>query len=456
MTTLHRRGLVVVMAKIPALVVSSVLAVAYMPISIALFWWHRNCEPIRSRRPSLVVLCSVALFINIVMDEIEEAFSTPLIVAWLVFYIVMCLAIQIIIARLFLLAFMNRLQRELMGGTSSTFFQTHRRWCTTRAILTGILAVQALQLLPGAVITISFPRYSFGPDMKARDFAWQDQFMFLFDTAVITVYALVIMIMGTMIRSVKDLFGIVREFKCIAVIGVLVAISNTVLELVFPVQGIEELGLDLVVDNLAVHGVFIVQIVMPLIASRSARWRSAPDVDAQSSDLERFLLTVAGRESFRTLLMKSFCLESLLFLDAVREFRMNPTEDAGRHVFRTFIIEGSPMQVNISGDHVAEISEVFGEAGAGMDTSKVSPMQVRYGAMLPVNLFDSAKLEVVQVMLTALLPQYIIDPVNADLWRDFQERNRERDLFLGPTPASTNQKQQPGTTAHHSVVHAVE
>lgn len=120
----------------------------------------------------------------------------------------------------------------------------------------------------------------------------------------------------------------------------------------------------------------------------TAEWQSGLDNigmteffrDTQApGSLEEVLSNGNWEVIFHQFCASEFSTENLDFLRAVAVFEASGDLNQAAEIYRQFISESAPQQVNISGGQRAPLDEIFGEGGDGEG---------------PPNLFDEAKAEV--------------------------------------------------------------
>ena len=100
-----------------------------------------------------------------------------------------------------------------------------------------------------------------------------------------------------------------------------------------------------------------------------------------------------------------FNSENLEFLGAVKNFEQSGDLNYAAQVYKSYVAEGSPNQINLSAPNRTALDEIFGEGQEGVG---------------PPNLFDDAKANIMQSVIQDLFPRFKASATKAqqDMWSD--------------------------------------
>lgn len=168
-------------------------------------------------------------------------------------------------------------------------------------------------------------------------------------------------------------------------------------------------AITIVVIDFVLYSMF----VRPILDLRRYPSVGAGDPDAaRIGQLERFLCTPVGFESFKTHLMDEFCVESLYFWRDVKKYRAHPSAGLAEGIFRLYLNQGAPLEVNLPSPQIKLFRNVIFLGGA------VRPEYVRPG------LFDDAVAGTMSLMESGAFVRYLDKPHAA--WDNFVAHHREQ------------------------------
>jgi len=136
---------------------------------------------------------------------------------------------------------------------------------------------------------------------------------------------------------------------------------------------------------------------------------SSDDASCSSSGYgDRLLVDVLRNPEalvkFRAFLAANFCEENLLFYLEVEEFKKQTwtstekMEDEIKKIFLKYLIDGAPLEVNVTGDIRAELSNKI-----DVETSSLVPSSITMDA----HIFDELQGAVLELMICDSLPKFL-------------------------------------------------
>jgi hypothetical protein len=157
----------------------------------------------------------------------------------------------------------------------------------------------------------------------------------------------------------------------------------------------------------------------------TAEWKSALDnigmtdffKDTQIPEsLDQIMSNGNWEVIFHQFAGSEYATENLDFLRAVATFESSGSLDQAAEIYKEFVPEGSPRQVNLPGGVRTDLEGIFGEGGSGFG---------------PPNLFDSAKNEVQNLLRRDTFPRFRTSAVAAQTemgqetdWDNIEGRER--------------------------------
>ncbi|CEO97711.1 RGS domain-containing protein [Plasmodiophora brassicae] len=416
-------------------VLSSLFAAVYMPASLAWLWQRRTCDPIGQRNPLLVFMGGAATFSYIIIDFLANAVLIdyiPLFIRFSVLYSLMPLALQALIARGLHLFFIHSYQHELQAQ-SGTWFQDHRYLVSTRFALRVIGLVQAVDLIP-VFIVMAMDASFLHVDPNTVIFSSHPTpvlIVLIGNILVTAIHILALARISFLLGPIRDVFGIRQEMSHVNRMGGIGVLAYVIIK--FGLPRLSTLSLDMFVLHAALHALFVLTVCMPLYLSYTPAWKQDRALGQNTTAFERFLMNESVRDAVRPVMVQTFCLELLLFLQAEQQYRQMFTtvpradqatiDAAGRRIIKDFIVENASLQVNISDVAAKPFRPVKRRRISLARPSTV--MMTEIMTEFTVETFDRPRKEVVQLIQANIMTRIKSDPALNRVWEDFLERNRQ-------------------------------
>lgn len=439
-------------------VLSSLFAAVYMPASLAWLWQRRTCDPIGQRNPLLVFMGGAATFSYIIIDFLANAVLIdyiPLFIRFSVLYSLMPLALQALIARGLHLFFIHSYQHELQAQ-SGTWFQDHRYLVSTRFALRVIGLVQAVDLIP-VFIVMAMDASFLHVDPNTVIFSSHPTpvlIVLIGNILVTAIHILALARISFLLGPIRDVFGIRQEMSHVNRMGGIGVLAYVIIK--FGLPRLSTLSLDMFVLHAALHALFVLTVCMPLYLSYTPAWKQDRALGQNTTAFERFLMNESVRDAVRPVMVQTFCLELLLFLQAEQQYRQMFTtvpradqatiDAAGRRIIKDFIVENASLQVcvcvrsawlsppftsDVTGGIQVNISDVAAKPFRPVKRRRISlarpstVMMTEIMTEFTVETFDRPRKEVVQLIQANIMTRIKSDPALNRVWEDFLERNRQ-------------------------------
>ncbi|CEO98902.1 RGS domain-containing protein [Plasmodiophora brassicae] len=452
------------MGSVAAGIWSVILAVNCLwTIPSAQMWFRRHLEPIRSRRPALLMssVCMIVLFdlwtcaVPIVRQQITVAVygivTGCLLVTAMEMFTFFCFSLYVAYRR-------TTIQVKVGSDSPGTATRTTRRWIT---ISTWVLkdrvallwvAVQVLVVFVIQVVYLSnYPHLWQMPYSDGQRDPTAAMFLNIaFFRCIVTM--LVAVVVTGLLRGVSDAFGTVDMLKKVGLAG-LAGLSGlvgvTLLTTASEVHAsVSTLDLPSIIAILASNVALWLMLGRPLLDT----YKALPEAEIpHMSRLERnlnafrqFLETLEGFAAFKAHLQTEFAVESLLFWAAARKFKREFTKGTGavaaRSIYDGFLAPDAPLQINLPGESFRHFRSVFVEADvAGQDD------------YVHASMFDAAAEQMLALMQVNSLARFKSSNKGCRVWAKFAENIVPMQMAVPDTMSGDIMRQAgfvtPGPTA---------
>ncbi|CEP03127.1 unnamed protein product (mitochondrion) [Plasmodiophora brassicae] len=433
-------------------IVSAVVALAYMPYYLWRFYMRRDRQPIRSRFPIRSLAGASSFFIYLMFEALFACFpDAPFLLTFINVLVIFFFGIQIIVIRVLTLFARYHIQLLLASRTeycdASTIRTIHfwRRISRFSFCIKAVCFWQVMQFAPILAVWIIVPQLALQPEFgQSSDPASSIGTRILqIDLAILCAIDVIAAIcLSYTLRRSRDIFGIGKEFGRVAWIFITWAIFTFVLQFVFMASSETAVkAANIVGGQVLIHVLFIVQIVVPVIDSYYAdSWTASSVLHDMASDFEIFLSTDKGGAALRAFATKSLTLESILFLDAERKYRMicrdGDDEEERLDMIDTmisdFLMPNAPMELNVSAgtaeryrrrNLLANVSITFRELSRESNVSTLED---------GMDLFNPVYKEVIDLLINDVFPRFLQEPGMLELWEEFKERRQELNMLSTP------------------------
>ncbi|CEP00024.1 unnamed protein product (mitochondrion) [Plasmodiophora brassicae] len=359
---------------------SVILALNCLWLVAAVLLWNRRClEPVRSRRPRLLLavaylfvlldlwVCLGTVFIDHVPMAVSGIMNGLFLEGTLETFTFFCFSLYV--------AYRRTLSQIKIGEDASD--NARRKWI---AISTWLLkdhvafmwvANQALILLVVHLIYLAYyPQLWHVSVRTGVDDPTSGAFRNIAAYRSMAT-ALIAVIVSINLRGVSDAFGTVDMMKRTGLAGLVGLVMYAGL---YKTMGsISPFALQSLVAVIACNACLWFVMGRPLldtyrpVSAVSLKDPSNPERNLET--FEDFLTTPKGFAAFQEHLQTEFAVESLLFWAAVRKFRCEFTRDergmaAAQFIYESFLTPTSPLQVNLPSSSFREFAAIFENAAA--------------------------------------------------------------------------------------------
>ncbi|SPQ93045.1 RGS domain-containing protein [Plasmodiophora brassicae] len=403
------------------LVITVLQAVVHMP-AIVIFHRRRDRPPISYRYPAMSLIAAVVTLLASLWLSLGALLGDIPIVVLISLCVVLVtgtIDTYIILATRLLLAFNKTHEQICISKESVNEVEVRQRNQTVHWLVIAMRNDTAVVFLIASAVVhllVLVPFVVASPELlykKVADADWTSgtpesslNMVIFYETIVECV---VVGVLAYKVRMVQDVSGVKRSLQYAAYSGTVGAALMIVFGTVLAGDDANNAAnlIGIVASNIAL----ILFVEGPVAQSYTRPWAramvSSETPTGRGLQLMRFLSTPAGLQAFKEQLTKEFCVETVLFFEAVHELK-SMKDDADRidrkamSIYKKFIADDAPLWINVSSQTSSALHDVFkGKQPTGCS----------------VDVFDTALLEIVRLMQHNSLDRFI--ETHRHMWNEF-------------------------------------
>lgn len=347
-------------------------------VSTVWFWVRRGLQPIKSRRPGLVVFTDAVLLLFVVFVCAQRIIGDDYpcyLNLWSGFVgaILLCNAYLV---RCWLLYYDYRLTQARVrhyrddGLDPESFPVRYRAWSDLGYISRRLLVVSVLLLAPALVITLSRQNDIVDGTGDDCDKGWADAVIAVY----VCIYVVIFSSLAWRLRQVVDGFFIKEELRISGIVALLAVGPWLLFNTLFESANEDIFPFSTAVVVVAVAAAFTTSTIWPLYRSiyHPAAAAQNLDVPERIDNLRGLLSYPQGYESFKKFLATEFSVENLLFYSEVEYYRglvaeLPPSSPdlvkAAHQIYSKYTAASAPFEVNLPGATAsklkADMKEMF-------------------------------------------------------------------------------------------------
>ncbi|CEO98900.1 RGS domain-containing protein [Plasmodiophora brassicae] len=394
-------------------------------------WNRRHLEPIRSRRPRLLLATAYLTCMFVIWECVVPIFRDRITVAAYGFvtgfFLAACIETFTFFCFSLYVAYRRTLNQIRFGGESSD--AKSRQWLLVSNWLlqdrVALMWVTAQSLVLFAIQLAYLSHYPKLWNMSVRageeDPIASGSSAFR-NIAVFRVMATIVIaiVVSVLLRGVRDAFGTVEMMKKAGLSGVvglgLFAAFGKIL------AQITTLDIPSMITVVTINSSLWWILARPVMDTRrviGATTSHTSRIERNKEAFEKFLTTPEGFTAFKAHLQTEFSVESLLFWAAVRKFRSEFTKENGlsaaRSIYNDFLALDAPLQINVSGSSLNHFKGIFEKAGSDQAVN--------------ANMFDNASDQMIDLMEANSLARFR-NSNQGRLWTKFKEKHVPMQVVL--------------------------
>ncbi|XXQ36739.1 RGS domain-containing protein [Plasmodiophora brassicae] len=416
---------------------SAILAVTcgLWGIPAVLLWNRRHLEPIRSRRPHLLLAVAYFMLLLAVWVCVSTVFRDRISVAVNGFvngfFLETVLETFTFFSFSLYVAYRRTLSQikfdEDASGSNQRRWLRISTWLLKDSVAFAWVASQALILFAIEVAYVSdHPQLWHMTILDGTNDPTSNTYRNIaaYRSMVTAFLAIVV---SVLLRGVSDAFGTVDMMKKTGLTGL---IGLVIYAGFYRILGpISPLGIPQMISVLACNSALWFVMGRPLVDTYRASTSSASRKESSSKSdhiletFEEFLATTDGFAAFKAHLQTEFAVESLLFWAAVRKFQAEFTNDpngvdAARSIYSDFLANNAPLQINLPSTSFRHFQNIFANADLAGN--------------IEANMFDRASEQMVILMETNSLARFQKSK-NGHVWTEFIENGGPMPIPLSDT-----------------------